>query len=305
MKRISFLLILLGTGIALAIVIYLAKIKTPYKTSLAPLFQITGKATKGLDRLMSKVIPVDSIDEKELGDLLAARYDAIHTKYKVEADWKYLKEIMKNLSVYKKKPFDYRIYLYSSNAPNAYALPGGIIVVSLGLLNTMKDESQVVAVIGHEMGHIEQGHCLDAVKYSLMMKKIGSKTLGDLADFAVILLLSHSFSKTMENEADEYSFELLKQSKYNPTGMGESFYNLMQYQQTRGMMKHDDSFNPVRDYFSSHPPIKIRHEKFSEKARVWWWLNKNEKRYNGRQNLQQRVSFFTNSNYQGEWMTNQ
>ena len=57
--------------------------------------------------------------------------------------------------------------------PNAFALPGGVIIVTGGLLKTLKSEAELAAVLSHEMGHIELSHCLDTVRFQLLARKDG------------------------------------------------------------------------------------------------------------------------------------
>ncbi len=72
-----------------------------------------------------------------------------------------------------------------------------------------------MSVMAHEMGHIELGHCFNAVKFELLARKTHEETLGKIADFAVPFLLHPSFSKTQENESDEYAYNLMIESQYD------------------------------------------------------------------------------------------
>ncbi len=63
----------------------------------------------------------------------------------------------------------------------------------------------------------------------------------------------------------------------------------------------DESFNILRDYLRSHPPIKLRFEKFSEKAGQWWKRHQGTARYQGVANLQKKISFYSR-NENDEWV---
>ena len=76
------------------------------------------------------------------------------------------------------------------------------------------------------MRHIERGHCFDAIKYELTFRKIKAPTIGQLADFTFSLFLRHSFSKTQENAADEYGYDLLLLTKYDPLAFSDAFREL-------------------------------------------------------------------------------
>jgi predicted Zn-dependent protease len=105
----------------------------------------------------------------------------------------------------------------------------------MDLPGALQSEAQVVSVLAHELGHIERGHCFDKVRFELVARKVGSDTLGALADFAAQLLLRHSYSKTTEDEADEYAWELLVNSEYDPRGVGGAFESLRRFAAKAGI----------------------------------------------------------------------
>lgn len=198
------------------------------------------------------------------------------------------------------KPFRYRAYVIDGYAtPNALALPGGVILMTKEMLGTLHSESEVVAVLAHELGHIERGHCFDAVRFQLLSRKIGSDMLGALADGTAQILLRHAYSKTIENEADEYAYSLMVNSKYDPRGLGKGFGSLHQYIMKAGVSSPQHA-EPIRDYFLSHPPLEIREAEFIERASIWWKEHSEEKRYIGQQNLIERKALRI-LNIKGEW----
>jgi beta-barrel assembly-enhancing protease len=294
-----FLMLIILSGAGLIWLFYTKETKTPLETTLSPAFQLFGKTTKSISSAITKVMPVDSIDEKEYGDVIAEKYGlGTDTSCK---EYKYLNNIMRGLSPYIKKPFNYRVFIADDSAPNAFALPGGVIFVTKSLLVTLKSESELAAVLAHEMGHIEKSHCMDAVRFQLLSRKIGSESAGKLADIAMNLLLRHSFSKTQEGEADEYSYTLILNTKYNPSGVGKAFLSLMEYINDISHRQLKRA-NILRDYFSTHPEMEIRHEKYIESARIWWKKNPIEKRYAGVENLKIKISYYERSDFPNEWI---
>lgn len=271
------------------------------KISFAPLFQILGKAPQSLSRSVAKMLPIDSVDEGKLGKNLKSYYAPMGTP---AADEKkalgYLNSIVKCLQSFKKKPFDYEIYILHSECPNAMALPGGVIIVTSGILKTMKSESELVAVLAHEMGHIEMSHCFDSVKYEILTKKILHNNLGAIADFAWNLLIRHSFSKTQEDEADKYGFQLLTNSQYDPSAMAKAFRNLKE----ASGRQYEGPPNPIRDYFMSHPPLEQRIAKFSAEAQAWWNNRNGERRYIGVENLKENMDLSLKDFGDSEWISN-
>ncbi len=130
---------------------------------------------------------------------------------------------------------------------------------------------------------------------------MGNRPLGELADLAVNILLRHSYSKTHENEADEYAFTLILNTKYDPQGVGNSFASLLADKNGRKTAAQTrQRMDPIREYFMTHPYLELREEKFRERGRMWWLDNKSEKRYVGRINLRNRVSL-KKAEFAEEW----
>src|SRR5438445_9698055 len=233
------------------VALYVERVRSPLQSTLTTSFQVLGTPVKLLDRAASRVVPVSALDERQLGDTIRARYDA--QVIAGDADQAYLDALVKDLGSFTRKPFPYRAYAISYGPPNAMALPGGVILVTRTLLGTMRSESELIAVLAHELGHVERGHCFDAVRFQLLSRKIGSDTLGALADAAARMMLRHAYSKTTEDEADKYSYELMVNSRYDPMGVGSSFGSLRRY--PRRPSQSPQHADPIRDYFMSHPPL--------------------------------------------------
>ena len=216
--RVVFFVVLLFGGIGFCAMIYWHQgiiDDTGTQATFAPLFQLVGRGPKHIDRLVSKMMLLSKEDEKEFGILLAQNYEdgcfQSHSK-----DRKYVQAVVTNISRAATLSFDYKVFINYSSYPNAYALPGGIIFVTQGLLKMVKTEAQLAAILAHEIGHVELGHCADMVKFEMALKKIKISSGPVFFDFLNRLLVGHSFSKTLENEADEYAFELIQKKKYDP-----------------------------------------------------------------------------------------
>lgn len=291
-----FLLLISIGGAFVVYVLYKQKSQSPLGMSFSPVFQLLGKSTKSADIALTRVLPIDEMDEKAYGEAIAEEYQA-------QADCKdknyiYLNALIKEVSKFSKKKFTYRVFVISTSVPNAFALPGGIICVTEGLMNTMKSEAEIVSVLSHEMGHVERGHCFDAIKYELAFKKIKSASVGQLADFAINCFLHHSFSKTQENDADEYGYDLLILTQYDPMEFSGAFKQL-QKEQGIGTRPSDI----VSDYLDTHPPLPLRIEKFEHFAKQWREEHSDESRYVGVKNLKDRVSM-TRQAFANEWTKN-
>ena len=283
-KRLVGLALILLAGAGLIFALASERIETPLGSSLAPAFELIGIPVKAVNQFVTRVLPIDGVDEGEFGDVLRTRYDARADLG--DQDFLYLNALMQRLAVHGEKPFEYRVYVMDTAIPNAFALPGGVILVTSGLLEVLRSEAELAAVLAHEIGHIERGHCLDAVRFRLLADKFGARPLGQIVDAGVHVLLAHSFSKTQEDDADEYAYSLLLTTRYDPRAVGLSFRSLREYVAERRSTR--SGANPFRDYFSSHPPLAIREDRFTERADAWWWRNARETRLLGEENLSRR-----------------
>ena len=266
--RLFGLVVVFSAGVALVAVLSIERIDTPLPASLAPVFGLLGTPVTALDHLVTRVIPIDAVDEGELGELLSARYEA--NVDPDDPDYLYVNDLMERLAATQaRKPFDYRVYILNWSMPNAMALPGGVILVTTGLLEVVNSEAELAAVLAHELGHIERGHCLDAVKFRILADKLGARPLGQIIDSSVRIMVGHSFSKTQEHDADEFAYAALLDSPYDPAALGMAFGSLLEYQRARGR-RSSQGVDPFRDYFRSHPPLEVREAEFRERAGAWW-----------------------------------
>lgn len=294
--RLLILAGLLALGVTLGLVLYLKQVQPPVAPTFTSAFQIFGESVRVVDRLAGRVMPVDDFDEAALGQALKGHF----LRNDTPAD-EYVNEILAAVSARAKKDFEYEAHVIAWDVPNAMALPGGVIFVTEGLLDTLDNEAQLAAVLAHEVGHVELSHCVDRVKYEIAAKKLGALPLGKIADMTVQLMLSDAFSKTQEHEADLYAWTWLRHSRYDPRGVGGSFTALQRWHH----MRSESGYRPglLRDYFSSHPPLEVRHQEFKNRADRWWRQNADERRYTGRKNLDERIALSDSAGSTEEWVT--
>lgn len=136
---------------------------------------------------------------------------------------------------------------------NAFAAPGGQIVILRGLLDTSDTAEEVAAVLAHEIGHVE---ARDPTR--LMLRAAGSAgivsiVLGDVTGGSVIgiigdQMLQASYTRKAEAAADEFALAMLQAAKVNSAAFAAFFDKLE---------KLEDGFAPP-EYLSSHPSTAAR-----------------------------------------------
>lgn len=295
--RLAALLTLLGAGAGLIALLVVQGQPQRLRPSLAPAARLLGTPFQLADRLASRMVPVDAVDEQELGTVLHARYTA-----RIQAgdpDQAYLDALMEDLQPHRRRPLHYRAYAVGPcGTINAAALPGGVVLVCRELLQSMGSEAEVVGVLAHEIGHLELGHCFDLVRGDLLARRTRTVLLGRLADQVVGILVRRRYSQAAESESDAYAFALLLDSRYDPAGLAGGFRTLIANEgQTRPQ-------GLLGDLSASHPPSELRQQLYAERARAWWRSHGGQRRYRGARNLVERRTL-SQREHAEEWVSGQ
>ena len=152
--------------------------------------------------------------------------------------------------------------------PNALALPSGDIIVTDKFIELAKTQDEIDSVLLHEMGHVVHRHGLEMmiegtfVTVAVMMISGDGSGLGDMGIGLGSALVSSSYSRGHESEADLYAFKKMLLVKIDPKSFSAimnrmSIYMSEEENRTKGNNQEDAS---ILDYFSSHPTTKKRIE---------------------------------------------
>ncbi len=130
--------------------------------------------------------------------------------------------------------YSYHWYVAEDPSINAFAVPGGYVVVNTGLIQAADSAEEVAGVLAHEVQHVELRHTLKNILHSLGLRAAFSLALGDiggsaLGDFAANLA-ELKFSRDLESEADRQGLSALKHSGIAPQGM-VSFFDKLRKQE--------------------------------------------------------------------------
>jgi Zn-dependent protease with chaperone function len=148
--------------------------------------------------------------------------------------------------------------------PNAFALPDGTIVMLDELVALTENNDEIVAVLAHERGHIEQRHALRMVLQSSAVGLVMTWYMGDVSSLLATVpavILQASYSRDMEREADEYAERTLQLNGLSPCLLATALEKLEAAHLSRNdQMKstHDEAKNIAMDYLSSHPATPER-----------------------------------------------
>ena len=292
MKRYMITLMLLASLSYLGYQAITHKMGTPEGLSFETLFRIAGQPVKTFDRSITKAIGVNVKNEQELGNYLATQL-VLRQVAGYEVEKKYVNSVIQELAnQYNPKKLHYHVFIMDGQ-PNAFAMAGGNIVITTGMLSMLKSEAELVAILGHEKGHIDLGHCIDQLR---IQAKTYHSNLGAFIDWYFRQLFTNTFSKFQENESDRYGFESLIALKYDPQALGDSFQKMSE----KFPQAVSRGYDPIGSYLASHPSLAIRAENWKEKAHRWKLQNPQKPYYVGKENFEKKESRI-NKEFQGEW----
>jgi putative metalloprotease len=158
--------------------------------------------------------------------------------------------------------------VYKVKDVNAFATADGSVRVFAGLMDIM-DDNELLAVIGHEIGHVANHDSRDAVKAAYKKEALldaaasQSDKIATLSDSQLgkigNAMLDSKHSRKQETEADEFSYDFMKRNGYDVNAV-ESAFNIL------AKMSEGTESSFMTRMMSSHPDAKDRAEKSKKKA---------------------------------------
>lgn len=139
---------------------------------------------------------------------------------------------------------------------NAFALPSGIVVITDELIEIAKHEHEIVAVLAHEVGHVEHRHSLRMLLQTSGTAALMFGLLGDVGSISSLaasvptVLVHMKHSRDFEREADAYSVAWLREHNIDTRHFGALLKRLNE--------KYGGEDPRVLSYFSSHPSADER-----------------------------------------------
>lgn len=129
-------------------------------------------------------------------------------------------------------PYRFDVTVVKSDVVNAFALPGGYVVVFTGLMKKADSPEEVAGVLAHELNHVLQRHGLERIIKQLGFVAVVSIVLGNPPGLGGVMkqlgieLMTLKFGRAQETEADTTGLDLLHRAKVNPEGMITFFQRL-------------------------------------------------------------------------------
>ena len=219
--------------------------------------------------------------DKLLGEQNAQMVESQMGIYKDADKTAYLRQVGNRLVTGLENPlFEYQFHLVQDPSPNAFALPGGYLYVTTGLIPILESEDELACILGHEIVHSNNRHSVKQLKKSIFPKMLEipgnligviSPNLGTLFNAPIETsnsLLFASYGRSAETEADEEGIQLAAKAGYNPNAMISSLARLSKTVEVATQQEERKS------YFNDHPYTPDRIEAIQSQISELNWPEK-------------------------------
>jgi predicted Zn-dependent protease len=245
---------------------------------LAALTGLVGRAAWAEEPVPSKALYNTFSDEEEMSMGRQAAED-VEKKYKILDDKtieSYVQDVGRRVAEASRRPkLDYHFKVVDSPSVNAFSLPGGYVYVDRGLLDFVSNESELAAVIAHEVGHVAAYHSMNDVARRWLVDRLvyeGQKAglLNDqqihdmLQQYggAALLFVNRKFNREEENEADLLGLYNTERAGWDPEGLVAFLNRLTEFGADRDIVKlllrrhplPEERVELLKTELKQHPP---------------------------------------------------
>lgn len=230
--------------------------------------QAIGTAIEGTRQLAEAAKEITPSEEHYIGRAVAAMVLDKYPLLNNPALTNYVNEVGLLVAAVSNRPNTYGGYHFAvlaSDEPNAYACPGGIILINRGLLREIQNEDQLAGILGHEVAHVADRDGIGAIKKSrwtnlgfFAASEIGKRytpsEIGQLVgEFQSVVtdvaknVIESGYSKSDEKQADESGMRFAAATGYNPAETLE----IAKILEAKGLGQESGPF-------ASHPKLDVR-----------------------------------------------
>lgn len=210
--------------------------------------------------------------EVEAGDKL---FGALKTEYNIvddeEISAKFDSLFTPLTEVAKYDSVQFKFYLCNDPSLNAFALPGGHVVINSGTIQKIERIEELYGVLGHELAHVTERHHIRGLignlgTFLIFQGAFGNEAgiLGSLGESAGSLS-SLFYSREFERESDSKGYEYLKSAQIDPHGMIEFFERIQKEQEELLGDTGTEAMESLNSFVSTHPGTIERIESLQQK----------------------------------------
>ncbi|MGQ0383546.1 MAG: M48 family metalloprotease [Gammaproteobacteria bacterium] len=174
----------------------------------------------------------------------------------------YVQQVGQRVAAQSPSKLPYEFTVLNNSVPNAWALPGGKIAVNRGLLMQLKSESELAAVLGHEVVHAAARHSAQQMSKGMLLQTglVVAQVAGSDSDYGNLAvagagigaqLLMQRYGREAELESDRYGMDFMQKAGYDPQGA-------VTLQETFVRLNDRKDAGWLAGLFASHPPSQER-----------------------------------------------
>ena len=202
---------------------------------------------------------VDEKDEIEIGRELTGRVLGVQPLVNDPEVQAYVNSVGRWIAAHSERPdLPWRFGVIDHGLVNAFAMPGGYVLITRGLYEILDNEAQLAGVLGHEIAHIVKRHHVAAMQQGkgvAIIAKLAQAKAGNKSAIVKELIgtgatmITRSLDRGAEHEADQLGVVLAARAGYSPYGLVEVLHKL-------AARKPDDP--GLKILFSTHPQPRER-----------------------------------------------
>lgn len=174
----------------------------------------------------------------------------------------YVSDVGQRLAAVSDRKLPYEFKVLNNSTPNAWALPGGKIVINRGLLTELNSEAELAAVLGHEITHAAARHTASNLSRSMLLQGglLATVVATQDSEYAQLAqlgagvgaqLITQKYGRDAERESDYYGMQYMSRAGYDPKGAVE-------LQKTFVKLSEGKRQDWLSGLFASHPPSQER-----------------------------------------------
>jgi len=164
-------------------------------------------------------------EERQIGEDISVK---LREKYGVVQDpavHKYVALVGTTLAQLSDRPnLKWTFIVLDTDGVNAFAAPGGYVHITRGALALAQNEAELADVLGHEIGHVNKKHTVNAIKNGNYLNATANATRNDVvkkyAEVGYGMTLENKFDRDQEQQSDEIAMTLANKSGYSAGGLG-------------------------------------------------------------------------------------
>lgn len=176
--------------------------------------EVWADVIRDVDQLGLEVIRVSDAEEIRIGRDLAA---SMRTATPGESLWQpYVTAVGDGLAQHvRRQGIPYAFHVIDWDEINAFALPGGQVFVTTGMLEILRSEAELAHVLAHEIAHVDQRHAIEQLHTRIVMERVGLDDIGAVVDLPR-MLIRMGYRKYQELEADSAGLRFTTAADYDP-----------------------------------------------------------------------------------------